>query len=136
MGLKLKLLLILPICLMMSSCGALNYIKGGLHAKLDKTVTISSMLQDPERFLDEDVVFSVKYSKKGDRPCPLGQDYVNFIIKDRISYISLDKAWIKKDASDVLNKFDKDDTVVMKAKVFRIDEQREPNLLALKIVPE
>ncbi len=136
MRLNIKLLFFLTISLMLSSCGALNYIKGGLHAKLDKNVTISSMLQDPERFLDEDVVFSVKYSKKGDRPCPLGEDYVNFVIKDRISYISLDKAWIKKDASDVLNNFDEDDTVVMKAKIFKIDKQREPNLLASKIVPE
>jgi hypothetical protein len=126
----------LAIYLTTTACGALNFVKGGLHAQMDEQVTISSMLRDPEKFLDEDVVFSVRYIKKGDRPCPLGEDYVNFVIRDRISRIPLEKAWIKKVDSNILDKFKKDETVVMKAKVFRIDKQRDPNLLALQIVPE
>jgi hypothetical protein len=136
MRLIAKLLLLLTICGATSSCGAFKFLQGGIHAQMDEEVTISSMLQDPDKYLDEDVVFSVRYSKKGARPCPLGDDYVNFVIRDRISYISLDKAWIKKEDSNILDKFEENDTVVMKAKVFRIDNQRDPNLLALQIAPE
>jgi hypothetical protein len=81
-------------------------------------------------------VFSVRYYKKGDLPCPLGDDYVNFIIADRVSYITLDKVWIKKDKAKILDTFQEMETVVMKARVFKVDREKDPNLEALEIVPE
>ena len=132
-----KLVGILIVCAAMCSCSSmLNILRGGLHRQLDENLTIASLQQDPARYLNQEIVFSVRYYKKGDLPCPLGEDYVNFSIADRVSYIMLDKVWIKKDKAGVMDKLKENETVIMKARVFKVDSQKDPNLEALEIVPE
>ncbi len=99
-------------------------------------MTIVGLTENPNKFLDKEIVFSVRYFKKGDLPCPLGEDYVNFLIADRVSYITLNKVWMKKDKAKVLDKLKEMETIVMKAKVFKIDKEKDPNIEALEIVPE
>ncbi len=99
-------------------------------------MTIVGLTENPNKVLDKEIVFSVRYSKKGDLPCPLGEDYVNFLIADRVSYITLNKVWMKKDKAKVLDKLKEMETIVMKAKVFKIDKEKDPNIVALEIVPE
>lgn len=123
-------------CFVLFGCSATNYLKGGIYSQLDEDLTIVSLQQDPAKYLNKDIVFSVKYYKKGDLPCPLGDDYVNFAIMDRVSYITLNKVWIKKDKAQVLDTLKDSDTIVMKARVFKVDSQKDPNLEALEIVPE
>lgn len=103
---------------------------------MDEGLTIVKLTDNPGNYLDKEIVFSVRYFKKGNLPCPLGDDYVNFIIADRVSYITLNKVWIKKDKAKVLDSFKEMETVVMKARVFRVDREKDPNLEALEIVPE
>ncbi len=131
-----RLLLILIASTALVACSAIQFIRGGLHRELDSGLTIVRLIADPEKYLDKEIVFSVRFYKKGDLPCPLGDDYVNFVIADRVSYITLDKVWINKDKSSVLDSFKENDTVIMKARVFRIDKEKDPNLEALEIIPE
>ena len=128
--------LIAVACLSFTACGTTKYLKGGIYRQLDENLTIVALMENPNKYLDKDIVFSVRYYKKGDLPCPLGPDYVNFIIADRVSYITLDKVWIKKDKAKVLDSFQEMETVVMKARVFKVDREKDPNLEALEIVPE
>lgn len=123
-------------CVAITACTATRYLKGGLYRELDENLTIAELQRDPRKFLNKDIVFSVRYVKKGDLPCPLGDGYVNFSIADRISYILLDKAWIKKEMAGALDNLKEMETIVMRARVFRIDPQKDPNLEALQIVPE
>jgi len=126
----------LAACLVLPACSAANYLKGGVYRDLDENLTIVALMDNPRRFLNKDIVFSVRFYKKGDLPCPLGDDYVNFIIADRVSYIMLNKVWIKKDKSNLLEGLKEMETIVMKAKVFKVDREKDPNLEALEIVPE
>src|SRR5208337_3299400 len=131
-----RLIAILIACFAVSACGATKYLKGGVYKDLDENLTIVGLTENPNRYLDKDIVISVRYYKKGDLPCPLGEDYVNFIIADRVSYITLNKIWIKKDKAKVLDTLKEMETIVMKAKVFKIDKEKDPNIEALEIVPE
>ncbi len=103
---------------------------------MDDNLTIVGLTENPTKFLDKEVVFSVRYYKKGDLPCPLGDDYVNFIIADRVSYITLNKVWIKSDKAKVLDDLKEMETIVMRARIFRVDKEKDPNLEALEIVRE
>jgi len=117
-------------------CSPLNFIKGGIHRSLDEDLTIVSLTENPNKYLNKDIVFSVRYYKKSDLPCPLGEDYVNFIIADRVSYITLNKVWIKKEKAQVLDSLKEMETVVMRARVFKVDKEKDPNLEASEIVKE
>lgn len=123
-------------CMILVSCSATKYLKGGIHGKVDEDLTIVKLMEAPNKYLNDEIVFSVRFYQKGDLPCPLGKDYVNFIIADRISYIMLDKVWIKEEKAGVLDKLDEMETVVMKARVFKVDREQDPNLEALEIKPE
>ncbi len=131
-----KLLGMSIACVALLSCTATKYIRGGIYKDLNEDLTIVSLQQDPGRYLNKDIVFSVRYYKKGDLPCPLGEDYVNLVIMDRVSYITLDKVWMKKEKAKVLDKLKEAETIVMKARVFKVDSKKDPNLEALEIVPE
>lgn len=78
----------------------------------------------------------MRFFKKSDLPCPLGEDYTNFIIADMVSYITLNKVWMKNERAKILDSLKEMQTIVMKARVFRIDKEKDPNLEALEIVPE
>ncbi len=117
-------------------CSPLNYIRGGIYRNLDEDLTIVSLTENPSKYLNKDIVMSVRYFKKSDLPCPLGEDYVNFIIADRVSYITLNKVWMKKDKAQVLDSLKEMETLVMKARVFKVDKEKDPNLEVLKIVKE
>jgi len=119
-----------------TACAAGKYLKGGIYRQLDEGLTIVKLTDNPGNYLDKEIVFSVRYFKKGNLPCPLGEGYVNFVIADRVSYITLNKVWIKKEKAKVLDTFKEMETVVMKARVFRVDREKDPNLEALEIVPE
>ncbi len=93
-------------------------------------------MENPNNYLNKDIVFSVRFYKKGDLPCPLGEDYVNFSIADRVSYITLNKVWVKKEKAGMLDKLKEMETIVMKARVFKIDKEKDPNLEAIEITPE
>jgi hypothetical protein len=123
-------------CVAFTACGATNYLRGGIYRQLDESLTIVKLTDNPKKYLNHEIVFSVRYYKKGDLPCPLGEDYVNFIIADRVSYITLNKVWMKKEKAGVLDSFKEMETIVMKARVFRIDGEKDPNLEALEIVRE
>ncbi len=84
------------------SCSSLRFLKGGIYKDLDDNLTIVGLIENPSKYLDKDIVFSVRYYKKGDIQCPLGSDYVNIVIADRVSYITLNKVWIKKEKAGVL----------------------------------
>jgi hypothetical protein len=131
-----RLLAIFIACFAISACGTTKYLKGGIYKDLDENLTISELTENPNKYLDKDIVFSVRYYKKGDLPCPLGEDYINFSIADRISYITLNTIWMKKDKAKVLDKLKEMETIVMKARVFKIDKAKDPNIEALQIVPE
>ncbi|MFH0821308.1 MAG: hypothetical protein V2B18_01045 [Pseudomonadota bacterium] len=131
-----RLVPILLACAVINACSAVKFTRSGIHRDLDEQLTIVRLTEAPQKHLDKEIVISVRYYRKGDLPCPLGPDYVNFVIADRVSYIMLNKAWIPKDKAAVLDGFKEMDTVVMKAKVFKIDEGKDPNLLAMEIVPE
>jgi len=131
-----RLLGISIACVALFSCTYFKYFKGGIYGDLNEDLTIVSLQQDPRRYLNKDIVFSVRYYKKADLPCPLGEDYVNFVIMDRVSYITLDKVWMKKDKAKVLDTLKEAETIVMKARVFRVDSKKDPNLEALEIAPE
>jgi hypothetical protein len=131
-----RLLAVFIACAAITACGATKYLKGGVYKNLDESLTIVGLTENPSKYLDKDIVFSVRYYKKGDLPCPLGEDYINFIIADRVSYITLNKIWIKKDKAKVLDTLKEMETIVMKARVFKIDKEKDPNIEALEIVPE
>jgi hypothetical protein len=137
-GMKSPLFLISVIAILLSStaCIPVRYFKGGLHRNLDENLTIVGLTQDPKKYVDKDIVFSVRYYKKGDLPSPLGTDYTNLIIADRVSYITLNKVWIKNDKASDLDALKEMETVVMKARVFGIDSAKDPNLEVLEIVKE
>jgi hypothetical protein len=107
-----------------------------MHRDLDEDITIVGLTENPKDFLDKTIVFSVRFFKKSDLACPLGEDYVNFIIADRVSYITLNKVWMKKDKAGILDELKEMETIIMKARVFKIDRERDPNLEALEIVRE
>jgi hypothetical protein len=131
-----KVLLLSIACLALAACSSATYLKGGIHRQLDENLTIVSLTENPKNYLNKTIVFSIRFYKKGDLPCPLGEDYVNFAIADRVSYITLDKIWIRKDKAKVLDALKEMETIVMKARVFAIDKEKDPNLEALEIVPE
>ncbi|MGC8658191.1 MAG: hypothetical protein ACP5U1_03880 [Desulfomonilaceae bacterium] len=124
------------IAMISVGCSPLNYIRGGIYRNLDEDLTIVSLTENPSKYLNKDVVMSVRYYKKSDLPCPLGEGYVNIIIADRVSYITLNKVWIKKDKAQILDSLKEMETVVMKARVFKIDKEKDPNLEVLEIVKE
>jgi hypothetical protein len=117
-------------------CSALNFVRGGIYKSLDEDLTIVSLTENPTKYLNKEIVMSVRYYKKSDLPCPLGDDYVNFIIADRVSYITLNKVWIKKDKAQVLDSLKEMETIVMKARVFKVDKEKDPNLEVFEIVKE
>jgi len=137
-GMKSPLFLIPVIGILLSTtaCIPARYFKGGLHRDLDDNLTIVGLTQDPKKYIDKDIVFSVRYYKQGDLPSPLGTDYTNLIIADRVSYITLNKVWMKNDKASVLDALKEMETVVMKARVFGIDSAKDPNLEVLEIVKE
>lgn len=123
-------------CTLMTSCAVTNFVRGGIYRQLDQDLTIVKLMQDPRKYLDKEIVFSIRYYQTGDLPCPLGPDYVNFSIADRVSYITLNKVWIKKEDAEVLTTLEEMETIVMRARVFQVDEARDPNLEALEIAKE
>ncbi len=132
-----KLILACFLVTMMSiGCSALNFVRGGIYKSLDEDLTIVSLTENPTKYLNKEIVMSVRYYKKSDLPCPLGDDYVNFIIADRVSYITLNKVWIKKDKAQVLDSLKEMETIVMKARVFKVDKEKDPNLEVFEIVKE
>jgi hypothetical protein len=133
---EVRLLLVAYVCFSLAGCGAAKHLKGGVHSQLDESLTIVRLTADPQKYVDKEIVISVRYYRKGSLKSPLGEDYVNFIIADRVSYITLNKVWIKKDKAGVLDSFGEMETVVMKAKVFKIDAEKDPNLEALELVRE
>ncbi|MBM3298583.1 MAG: hypothetical protein FJY85_01355 [Deltaproteobacteria bacterium] len=133
---RIRLVGILVLCTALVACGATRYLRGGIHRHLDEDLTVAELQRDPSKRLHKEFVFSVRYNKKGHLPCPLGEDYVNFSIADRISYILHDKVWIKKEKAKILDSLKEMETIVMKARVFKIDAQKDPNLEAMEIVPE
>jgi hypothetical protein len=128
--------LIAVSCLLLAACGMSRFLRGGIYKDLDESLTIVRLVEDPKKYLNKEIVFSVRYHQKGDLPCPLEGDYVNIVIADRVSYITLNKAWMKKDKADVLEKFKPNDTVVIKARVFDVDKEKDPDLEILEIKPE
>ena len=130
------LVMFLAVGLVLPACTAVRYLKGGIYRDLDEDLTIVTLTDNPRKYLNKEIVFSVRFYKKGDLPCPLGDDYVNFIIADRVSYITLNKVWIKKDKASELDGLKEMETIIMKARVFKIDREKDPNLEALEIVPE
>lgn len=130
------LLPIVLISLVLGGCGAMKYVKGGLHRELNENLTIVGLTENPSKYLNKEITFAVRYYKKGDLPCPLGDDYVNVIIADRVSYITLNKVWIKKEKAKVLDSLKEMETVIMKAKVFQVDKEKDPDLEVLEIIPE
>jgi len=122
--------------LILPSCTGLNYFKGGIYSELDENLTIVGLMETPNKYLNREIVFSVRYYKKGKLPCPLGTDYVNFVIADRVSYITLNKVWIRSEKAKVLDTLKEMETVVMKARIFKVDREKDPNLEALEIVKE
>ncbi len=133
---RISILLCAILCMVLGACSVTNLLRGGIYRQLDDTITIVRLTESPEQFRDKEIVFSVRYYKKSNLPCPLGDDYVNFVIADRVSYITLDKIWIKKEEAGVLDSFKEMQTVVIKGRVFRIDDEKDPNIEALEIVPE
>ncbi|HMK34906.1 MAG TPA: hypothetical protein VK463_07570 [Desulfomonilaceae bacterium] len=131
-----KFLLLSIACFALAACGSTKYLKGGIHRQLDENLTIVGLTENPGNYLNKEIVFSIRYYKKGDLPCPLGDDYVNFIIADRVSYITLNKVWINKDKAKVLDTLKEMQTIVMKARVFAVDKEKDPNLEAIEIIPE
>jgi hypothetical protein len=119
-----------------ASCSATKYLRGGIHRELDENLTIVKLTENPGSYLGKTVVLSVRYDKLGNLPCPLGPDFVNFVIADRVSKIALNKVWVRKEKASVLDSFKPMDTIVMKAKIFQVDREKDPNLEALEIVPE
>jgi len=136
MNLKKLLLTILALSWLLPACSAVKYLKGGMYRDLNEDITIVGLTDAPKPYLNKEIVFSVRFFKKGDLPCPLGDDYVNFIIADRVSYITLDKAWMKTEKAKILDELKEMETIIMKAKVFKIDREKDPNLEALEIIRE
>jgi hypothetical protein len=130
------LLTILAFSLAVGGCSAMKYVKGGLHRELNENLTIVGLTEHPNKYLNKEITIAVRYYKKADLPSPLGDDYVNIIIADRVSYITLNKVWIKKEKAGILDSLKEMETVVMKARVFQVDKEKDPNLEALDIVPE
>jgi len=129
-------LLAVLACFVVASCSAARFARGGLHRELDENLTIVKLIEKADKYLDKKVVISVRYYKKGDLPCPLGDDYVNFIIADRLTYITSNKVWIAKQKAAVLDTFKEMETVVMRARVFKVGAEKDPYLEALEMVPE
>jgi hypothetical protein len=124
------------LSVLFTGCSPLNYMKGGIYRNLNEDLTIVSLTENPSKFLNKEIVISVRFYKKSDLPSPLGDDYVNFIIADRVSYITLNKVWIKKDKANILDSLKEMETIVMKARVFKVDKEKDPNLEAFEIVKE
>jgi hypothetical protein len=129
-------LVTLAVAALVTACGAGKYLRGGTYRDLDDGLTIVKLTEDSKKYLDREIVFSVRYFKKGELACPLGKGYVNLVIADRVSYITLNKVWIKTDKARGLGALKEMETIVMKARVFAIDREKDPNLEALEILPE
>lgn len=129
-------ILLLTACLAIAACSTSRYLKGGIYRDLNENLTIVGLTESPNFFLNKEVVMSVRFFEKSDLPCPLGEDYVNFIIADRVSYIMLNKVWMKKDKVQSLETLKKMDTIIMRARIFKVDKEKDPNLEALEIVKE
>ncbi len=123
-------------CVLLAACAVTRIFRDPLHRDLDESLTIVKLHEDPKKYLNKDIVFSVRFREKGTLPCPLEGEYLNIIIADRVSRIPLDKVWMKETKAGQLDKFKKDDTVVMRANVFRIDKEKDPNLEVIEIAPE
>jgi len=136
MILRVKPLVLVITCFIIAACSAARYVKGGIYRSLDENLTIVSLTEAPNKYLNREIVISVRYFKRGDLPCPLGEDYDNLIIADRVSYITLNKVWIKKQRAKVLDSLKEMETVIMRARVFKVDKEKDPNLEAIEIVPE
>ncbi len=106
-----------------------------MRSQLDEELTIVNLIDNPNKYLSKEVFLSVRFYKKGDLPCPLGDDYVNFIIADRVSYISLGKIWMMRDFAKAFDTLKEMEIIVMKARVFAIDKEKEPNVEVLALVP-
>ncbi len=135
-GSRKLILIVFCACALLNACGAARFLKGGIHKELDENLTIVALMENPHKYLDKEIVFSVRFYKKSDLPSPLGEDYINFIIADRVSYITLNKVWIKKDKAGQISNLKEMETIVMKARVFKVDKEKDPNLEALEIKPE
>ena len=136
---KRKILILAALaCFAATACAAnvKNYLRGGIYRNLNESLTIVGLQGDPSAYLGKDIVFSVKFHKKGSLPCPLGDDYVNLVLADRVSMITTDKAWMKKEKADALDSLGENETVVVKARVFKVDREKDPNLEVLEIAPE
>jgi hypothetical protein len=129
-------LIVAAACLIITGCGVTGLLRGGIYRQLDEDLTIVALTTSPRKYLNKTIVISVRYYKRADRPCPLGKGYVNIVIADRVSYYLFNKAWIKKDKAGILDSFKEMQTVVIKARVFKIDEAKDPNLLILEMAPE
>jgi hypothetical protein len=136
MNLKKTVLVLCMAFFMLPACGATKYLRGGIHREMDENLTIVTLTEHPNRYLNKELVFSVRFYKKGDLECPLGDGFVNFIIADRVSYITLNKVWMKKDKAAILDELKEMETIVVKARVFKIDREKDPNLEATEIVRE
>jgi hypothetical protein len=136
MNLKKLLLTVLVLCWLLPACSAVKYLKGGMYRDLNEDITIVGLTENPKTYLNKEIVFSVRFFKKGDLPCPLGENYVNLIIADRVSYITLNKVWMKQDKAKILDELKEMETIIMRAKVFKIDREKDPNLEAVEIVRE
>ncbi len=128
--------LVAVACLLLTACGVSRFLKPPIYRNLDESLTIVYLTEHSKKYLNKTIVFSVRYQQKGGLRCPLEGDYVNIILADRISRITLDKVWIRKDKEYIVDNFKKDDTVVVKAKVFEVDSAKNPNLEVLEMVPE
>jgi len=124
------------LSVLFTGCSPLNYMKGGIYRNLNEDLTIVSLTENPSKFLNKEIVISGRFYKKSDLPSPLGDDHANFIIADRASYITLNKVWIKKDKASILDSLKEMETIVMKARVFKVDKEKDPNLEAFEIVKE
>jgi hypothetical protein len=136
MNLKRMVLALCVSFFMLPACSAAKYLRGGIHREMDENLTIVSLIENPNKYLNKELVFSVRFYKKGDLPCPLGDDYVNLIIADRVSYITLNKVWMRKEKAAILDELKEMETIVIKARVFKIDREKDPNLDATEIVRE
>jgi hypothetical protein len=136
MGARKTLLCMAATLVFLGACSAAKLLRGGIYRNLDEDITIVSLTENPNRYLNKDIVFAVRFYKKGDLASPLGDDYVNFIIADRVSYITLNKVWMKKDKAKIIDSLKEMETITMKARLFRIDKEKDPNLEALEIGPE
>ncbi len=59
-----RLLAIFIACFAISACGATKYLKGGVYKDLDENLTIVGLTENPNKYLDKDIVISVTVLQK------------------------------------------------------------------------